>query len=343
MGNKITIIGAGVVGLWQALTLARRGHQVTLVERHDEPGRPWGKSASRLAGAMLAPDCESVSAPELVREQGHEGLSLWRETYPQTQVSGTLVVASARDAPELAQFARKTVGHTRVAATEISSLEPELEGRFEAGLYFENEAHMSASAALEFLVNEAIKSGCRFKTGHVEGSVETLLRDADGDADIVIDCRGMRARGDLADLRGVRGELAVVETREVQLSRPVRLLHPRHPLYVVPWGGGRFAIGATVIESDDDGPMTLRSALELLGMAYALIPAFGEAQIVNMAADVRPAFPDNVPRIVIRADGRVVHVNGAYRHGFLLAPVLARVVGEYVDNGDQAHAFIKVG
>jgi glycine oxidase len=113
--------------------------------------------------------------------------------------------------------------------------------------------------------------------------------------------------------------------------RPVRLLHPRHPLYVVPWGGRRYMIGATVIESDDDGPATVRSALELLGSAYALHPAFGEAQILDLGAGVRPAFADNVPKIVVR--GRTIHVNGLYRHGFLLAPVLAELVADYLATG----------
>jgi glycine oxidase len=129
----------------------------------------------------------------------------------------------------------------------------------------------------------------------------------------------------------VRGERLIVRTGEVDLQRPVRLLHPRHPLYVVPWGGGRFMIGATVIESDASGPITVRSALELLGAAYALHPAFAEAEIVEAGAGVRPAFPNNVPRIVVR--GRTIRVNGLYRHGFLLAPVLARLVAEYLESG----------
>ena len=90
-------------------------------------------------------------------------------------------------------------------------------------------------------------------------------------------------------------------------------------------------VGATVIESDDAGPVTVRSALELLGSAYALHPAFAEAQIVDMAAGVRPAFADNVPKIVVR--GRTIHVNGLYRHGFLMSPVLARLVADYLDTG----------
>ena len=129
----------------------------------------------------------------------------------------------------------------------------------------------------------------------------------------------------------VRGERLLVRARDIALSRPVRLLHPRYPLYIVPWGEGVHLVGATVIESEDPSPMTVRSALELLGMAYALSPAFGEAEIIELSAGVRPAFPDNVPRVIVR--GRTVHVNGAHRHGFLLAPVLARIVADVVSHG----------
>jgi glycine oxidase len=90
-------------------------------------------------------------------------------------------------------------------------------------------------------------------------------------------------------------------------------------------------VGATVIESEDPGPMTVRSALELLGLAYALHPAFGEAEILDMGAGIRPAFPDNVPKI--RVDGATIYVNGMHRHGFLLSPLLARMVCGYLDNG----------
>ena len=79
----------------------------------------------------------------------------------------------------------------------------------------------------------------------------------------------------------MRGERIVVKSRDVTLTRPVRLLHPRFPLYVVPWGDGLYMIGATVIESEETGPITLRSALDLLSAAYALDPAFAEAEIVR--------------------------------------------------------------
>jgi glycine oxidase len=150
--------------------------------------------------------------------------------------------------------------------------------------------------------------------------------------DLVIDCRGLAARDDLSELRGVRGERLVVRTEEVNLSRPVRLLHPRFPLYVVPWGYGFYLIGATQIESDEAGPVSVRSALDLLSTAYALHPAFGEAEVVGFGAGARPAFPDNLPRIIVKDDH--IHVNGLFRHGFLLAPALAELTTRYIDEGE---------
>jgi glycine oxidase len=145
---------------------------------------------------------------------------------------------------------------------------------------------------------------------------------AEGEADgVIVDCRGWAARDLLTDLRGVRGEMLLVRTREVTLARPVRLLHPRIPLYIAPRAEGLFMIGATMIESAETGGVTARSAIELLSAAFALHPAFGEAEIVEMSADVRPAFADNAPRLVEHG-GRLC-LNGAYRHGYLLAPDLA--------------------
>jgi glycine oxidase len=100
-------------------------------------------------------------------------------------------------------------------------------------------------------------------------------------------------------------------------------------------------IGATVIETEDDGPVTVRSALELLGAAYALHPGFAEAEILEFGAGVRPAFPDNMPRVIVREGGQRIFVNGAYRNGFLLAPVLANTVADYLQSGVLAAPLIE--
>ncbi len=319
--RTITVRGAGILGLWQALTLARAGHRVRLCEASAEP---FAHAASLYAAVMLAPEREAENAPPPLRELGCEGVALWRALYPDLVTAGSLVVAAARDRVELKRFARHTQGHESLDAKALQSLEPDLEGRFASALFFAQEAHMAAPAALAFTLGEVQRAGVDVQFG---------VGGPPPHCDVVVDCRGLAARDELSDLRGVRGERLIVRSREIALRRPVQLLHPRHPLYIVPRGEGQYMIGATVLETEDDGPVTVRSALELLGAAYALHPAFGEAEILDLGAGVRPAFPDNMPRAVVREDGRRIFVNGAYRHGFLLAPVLAKAVADYLETG----------
>jgi glycine oxidase len=325
--RSITVLGAGILGLWQALTLARAGHRVRLWEIS---ATPFEQAASFYGGVMLAPEREAETAPAMLRQLGREGVALWRNAYPAVKANGSIVIAAARDRGELERFARRTQGHRLVDAAELGVLEPDLAGRFTSALFFPHEAHMPAPAALAFMLAEVQQAGVEIIFG--EGA-------APG-GDMVIDCRGLAARDALPDLRGVRGERALIRTGEVSLRRPVQLLHPRLPLYVVPWDDGLYMIGATLVESESAGPVSVRSALELLGGAYAVHPAFAEAEVVDLGAGVRPAFPDNVPRAIVRDGGRHIFVNGAYRHGFLLAPVLARAVADYIESGRTSELLV---
>jgi glycine oxidase len=306
---RATVVGAGVVGLTTALTLAERGAKVTLVER----SRELGANASWLAGGMLAPFCEGESAPQSVVELGQGAIDWWDARVPGVVREGTLVVAPPRDMGEIDRFAARTKAHMRVDEARIAELEPDLAGRFRRGLFFADEGHLDPRIALSTLAERLRAKGGEVRFG-VDG--ETL-----GDPEVVVDCRGWAARKALPELRGVRGEMMRIRTREVTLTRAVRLLHPRIPLYIVPRANDEFMIGATMIESAEKGAVSVRSAIELLSAAYALHPAFGEAEIIEMSADVRPAYPNNEPRVEER--GGRIFVNGFYRHGFLLAPAFA--------------------
>lgn len=319
---KVTVIGAGVAGLATATELLRRGAAVTVVERAAGIG---AASCSWWAGGMLAPWCEAESAEPAVVRLGAAAGDWWERHAGGVTRRGTLVVAAARDAAELTRFARRTENHETLDGEAVAALEPELAGRFRSGLFFKDEAHLDPRKATQALA-------ARLRDGGATLLFETDAEDAPS-ADVTVDCRGLAARDRVPDLRGVRGEMLVLRCREIALTRTVRLLHPRFPLYVVPRAGetggeGIYMVGATSIESASRGPATARSLMELLGAAYALHPAFGEAEVVEIGVDARPAFPDNLPRAW--REGRTVFVNGLYRHGFLLAPAMARRAADLV-------------
>lgn len=328
--NAISIIGGGVAGLCVATELMRRGQTVQL---HEPAGGPGPHGCSWWAGGMLAPQCEAESAEEPVLRLGKRAADWWAQSVEVTR-NGTLVVAPPRDQADLRRFARRTEGHQPVDAQAIAALEPDLQG-FRAGLFFADEAHLDPRLALTALWSALDESPL------VTLSPDRVAMPPE-DGRLWIDCRGLGARDALPDLRGVRGEMLILRCPEVSLSRPVRLLHPRIPIYIVPRGDGIYMLGATMIESEDRRRVTARSMLELLSAAYALSPAFGEAEVLEVGVDLRPSFPDNLPRI--RRRGQVIHANGLYRHGYLLAPELARQVADLIETDtkpefmDEDHA-----
>ncbi|MEP2639944.1 FAD-dependent oxidoreductase [Roseobacter sp.] len=311
----ITILGGGVCGLSMAAECVARGADVTVI---DPAGGVGDHACSWWAGGMLAPECEGVLTEDNVVAQGRKAALWWADHGADVTHKGTVVVALGRDQAELSTFARRAPMATWLARDGLADLEPHLADQISRALFIETEAHLDPRKTLVVLEHTLKAQGVTFAT-------QAALQGQ------VIDCRGLAARDALPDLRGVKGEMLVVHCPDVILSRPVRLLHPRFPLYVVPRGDGVFMLGATQIESGQRHRASVRSVMELMNAAYALHPAFGEAELIEIGVDARPAFPDNQPRI--RKSGGRIYANGLFRHGFLLAPALARMTANLVIDG----------
>src|SRR6201981_2606809 len=206
--SPISVIGAGIAGAWQALLFAQAGRAVTL---HERSSPAMTQSTSYWAGGMLAPHCEAEVSEPLIVRLGIRSLSLWREHFPQTPFNGSLVVAHARDRTDFERFAKLTTNHRRLDARAWRELEPALEGRFRDGLFYPDEGHVEPRRVLPQLHAAIAKAG-----GKIEFNSDAEAGDLDG---LVIDCRGIAARDAQPDIRGVKGEMIVIETSEFELSR----------------------------------------------------------------------------------------------------------------------------
>jgi glycine oxidase len=329
---KAAIAGAGLAGRLVAWRLARKGWQVSLF---DSALRSEKRSASAVAAAMLSPLAELATGDEVVFQLGQTAMALWPKWLDELhhdsgcavyyRRDGALVVAHAADAGSLARF-EQALQHKLPAAHRgqvqtlrglaIGEMEPLLAARFERGLFLEGEGQLANDELLHAL---AVALD-RLKVDWHEIDKVRSLKERAPWADVLIDTRGIGARADWPGLRGVRGEIITLECPGAQLQRPVRLMHPRYPLYVVPRPNHRFVVGATELESEDSGPITLRSLLELGSALHSLHPAFGEARVLHTAAALRPALDDNRP--ALREHAGVWQLNGLYRHGYLCAPAL---------------------
>lgn len=331
------IIGGGLLGRLIALQLRRSGYGVVL---YDAAGRDGSNAAAYVAAAMLSPMAEAVDATPLVLSLGRQSMALWREIVPTLpekvfmQENGTLVVWHSQDRDLPVRFAAQ-LRHGYNGAepwqvwdkAQIAAAEPQLAERFAQGFFLLGEGQLDNRQTLSALAAALEKEGvvCHW---HTEAEPAAFSGSR------VIDCRGIGAKNTwnlqaAAKLRGIRGEVARVFAPEITLNRPVRLLHPRYPLYIAPKENHIFVIGATQIESEDTSNVSVRSALELMSAFYAVDPAFGEARVLEFASRLRPTLSHHDPEIRIHPQKNLMEVNGLYRHGFMIAPAVAAAAARF--------------
>lgn len=344
----VAIAGGGLLGRLLAWQLLEQGHHVSI---YDAGSFEVSPAAARTAAGMISPISEAIDTEPLMYDLGLVALEQWplwltdlSKAVPDLAVQyghqGSLIVAHHRDQSLLQQYGHDMQRQLPASAqgqwldkNAIHSLEPDVADHFQQGLLFSQEAHIDNRQLLDALYAriQTLGGQCIGDTP-VEVApyrIHCIDHKSDHTFDRVFDCRGVGAKPQWQGVRGVRGEVLRVVTDEVQLQRPVRLLHPRYQLYIVPKPNNEFVIGATQIESEDRSSMSVQSALELNSALYTVNPAFAEARIVEMQANLRPALNDNRPQI--QYENGLIKVNGLYRHGYLLAPVVVQHVLALLD------------
>jgi len=337
---KVAILGAGLIGRMLAVALTQtkqiNDYQITLFDQDDEQGHA---SAAHLAAAMLAPLAESVDATRQVMEMGERSLSLWPaflETLAAPvffQQQGSLILSFEQDQSFLLDFQRRLkrqdlMNVSVVKSHKITQLEPgfvEQSKHFRYGLYLPNEGQLDNRELLKSLATTLKQRDIAWFTNTKVEPIgnQVTYNNQTQHFDWIIDCRGLGAQDAMPSshpLRGVRGEVIRVYAPDVHLTRPVRLMHPRYPIYIAPKQNHHFVIGATQLESEDQRRPTVRSALELLTSCFSLHKGFAEAEILEIKSGLRPALPNNEPKILVK--DQHIKINGLFRHGYLLAPTI---------------------
>jgi len=325
----IAIVGGGLVGRCLAWRASRSGARVVLYDSASSQGI---NSAAWAAAGMIAPTTEAIDADVQIASMGNNSLKLWPQWLAELPIpvfyrnTGTLLLWHGEDAGEAARaqsMLASRQAHSCVKCLEssqIAEVEPELGTRFSQALHVPGEAQIDNRGFLKAV-------GLALEEAGVECHWGAALDDGNlPDSGLIVDCRGMGAKGDLHNLRGVRGEVVRLQAPEIELNHMLRLLHPRYPVYIVPRADGKLVVGATTIESEDRSPASVRGVLELLTSAYSILPALAEARILEFNTQVRPALPNNLPAIQFDREQKVLRINGLYRHGFLLTPTIVEEV-----------------
>jgi glycine oxidase len=336
------IVGGGILGRLIAFVLQQRHWEVTLFDHNKD-------TCSLAAAGLLTPISELEKSDITIFQLGIDAL---KEHWPALLAQlaepiyfrhkGSLVVAHLQDETELTH-AMHLIAH-KLNSTQffdcltpgkITALEPDLTLNCKA-YYFADEGQIDSQHLLQVLTKtllpkinyldkhyvDLVKPG-EIVTSHVTYSFDT-----------VFDCRGLGAKSILSNLRGVRGELIWLYAPEISIHRPIRLLHPRYRLYIVPRPEHIYLLGSTEIESEDNSAISVRTTLELLTAAYSLQAKFSEARLIKTVTACRPTFINHLPKIYY-SPGLFI-INGLYRHGFLIAPSLVYELLRFIEQGRTA-------
>jgi glycine oxidase len=331
----VVVVGAGVIGLASAWRAAQRGLSVLVVES-DEPGA----GASGVAAGMLAPVTEAEFGEQKLLEMNLASARRWPAFAAELaersgldtgyRASGALVTGADRDdAEEVRRLYRfqQSLGLDVewLGSRDARRLEPRLSPRVSGAIHAPGEGHVEPRAVVRALVAALEHEGGELARGTATAVSPHAVSLSDGTelgAERVVVAAGCWTGGfeGAPAVRPVKGQILRLRGREPLTERLIRA--PR--CYVVSRASGEVVVGATVEERGFDTTVTAGGVHRLLEAAWELLPEIEELELVETAARLRPATPDNVP-VVEECDG-VVWATGHFRNGVLLAPITAEIV-----------------
>jgi len=318
---RVTVAGAGVLGLTTALALADAGARVVVCD-------PGGPNASSIAAGMIAPVFEAV-LDEAARPH-FDLLLAARDLWPGlAQRAGvgldrTGAMAVGREVwldAVTAGFAAINERPAEIGEATAQGLAPGLSDAFERALLSREDWRVDAPSALNALFAAAEAAGVVFLPRIMRGR---------GEADVLVIATG--AVDELVDVAPELAGLSPIKGHIVRVAGPSAGAVVRgEGVYAVPGAGMIF--GATMEPGRGDVAVEEDQAAPLLAAGLKLFPGLAGAPI-QIAAGVRATTADGLPMAGPGAAADVMLAVGARRNGWLLAPLIAQVVTACVTGRD---------
>jgi glycine oxidase len=345
---RVGIVGGGIIGCAIAFELAERGAEVTVFD-----ARALGGGATHASAGILAPYTEAHEGGPLF-DLAVRGLAEYDSFVERVRAvtdlafeyrrCGTLEIA---DSELRAKDLQARLGLPWVAeaglywldANALRDLVPWRGPEVRGGILCEAHGYVSVPSFVGALADAAARLNASFRVPAVVERIEPRTRDVvihtnSGSSafDRVVICAGAWTPSIDPDampadrIRPIRGQLVRLHSESQSIPH---ILWDAH-CYIVPWEDGTVLVGATSEDVGFDERATAAGVRGLLDAATGLIPALATATFVDVRVGLRPATSDGLPIVGPARDPRVLWAAGHFRNGVLLAPLTARMIGDYV-------------
>jgi glycine oxidase len=344
------VIGAGIVGLQAARTLAGAGAAVLVVERHHV-----GAEASSAAAGILAAQTETEEDSPLLplalaAREYHPRLAL--ELAEETGIDvdhskrGLLTVAftEEREAALVAKAERQRAKGMDVVvldAADVREAEPNINPAVRKALFFAGDHHVDNKRLTRALAASAVARGASLLCGRpaallVEAGRVVGVRAGNETfrAPAVLNASGAWAgllAGDPAPppVEPIRGQMVAFDVSPPLLRRVVYSDHG----YLVPRSDGRVLAGSTTDRAGFDKSVTAAGLREVLQTALQIAPILADVRVCETWAGLRPGTPDGLPILGPGATPGLFHAAGLYRNGILLGPLVGEIAADLLLGG----------
>ncbi len=322
-GARVTVAGAGALGLTTALALAEAGCIVTVCDPEKSP------RASSIAAGMLAPVFEAVLDPETAKDLDLllASRNLWPGLAQRFGIgldrSGAAAVGSRDWLAEIhARLIRLGLRGSDLPRAMLEDIAPGLAPEL-CGLLVREDWRLEPTQALKALRQSAAAAGVAFRAETVRqrGAADWLIVATGAGQSLVA------AAPELVGVSPIKGQiLRFMDQRGGRVS-----LRTEHA-YAAPNSAG-LAIGATMEPGRSDTEIDLHALKPLSEAVGRLFPSLEEATF-GVAVGVRAATRDGLPMVGFSQAPGVILAVGARRNGWLLAPLVAGMVTAFVTGSE---------
>ncbi len=358
--NNTIIIGGGIIGLSLGWQLAKKGIEVEILERNTA-----GRSASRAAAGMLAPQAEmgfeDINLFYLCRKSLDMYPRFVEELYNDSGIkvelerTGCILPGFDRDDAErlrrLYDF-REKIGMPVVWLTgsEAREIEPFLSPRCTGAIWIDGDAQINNRLMLDALKIAFAKCGGKLYEEHnVEhinisnGKVTGIrVHSTELKFDNVVVAGGAWSKqipglpeNLMPPVRPVKGQIINLKLNDsCRVTKVVRA----PDVYLLPKSDGRLILGASVEEQGFDTEPTAGEIFRLLERGWEAVPSIYDLPIESIDVGLRPGSRDHMPIVGDSEIEGLFFATGHYRNGILLTPVTAFELSEWIATGNPSEA-----
>ncbi len=326
MGEKIVVIGGGIMGCMTALLLRQQGHQVTVVERNIIARQASGESSWAGAG-IIFPLLPWMYGDE-VNQLAFAGVSLYpalcQQLLLETGIDPECINSGMLIKPPFDQDVALTWCKNNDVSVEqkgddllltgVSQVKPPKLLQALKQSLIQNDVTLAEETQLQPIKESEQINAWQSVTGEVFEADKFVVTSGAWSFDL------LKETALKLNIKPMRGQILLYQLPSNTLSHIIY----QDGFYLLQRRDGYLLAGSTLEDVGFDAGISEAVKQQMQTKAETIMPALKNAPIIKHWSGLRPSTPDNIPTIAAHPTIKNLYLNtGHFRYGLTMAPASA--------------------